>query len=108
MSDKEGIVSPAYTIFSKSNQETYELYFKHFFKTENFINKLNTLVYGIRDGKSINFKEFGELKLTVPCYAEQQKIGDFLSSLDSGIYKVTEKIRWLKEQRIWFVQHMFV
>ena len=108
LSDKEGIVSPAYTIFSKSNQETYELYFKHFFKTENFINKLNTLVYGIRDGKSINFKEFGELKLTVPCYAEQQKIGDFLSSLDSGIYKVTEKIRWLKEQRIWFVQHMFV
>ena len=60
-----GLVSPAYTVFNfKNNIDSNHRFFAEIFKTQNFINRLNTLTYGIRDGKAISFKDFSDVKLS--------------------------------------------
>ena len=68
-SDYEGIVSPAYNVFSlRDKYKSYELqmYYKYLFKTKTFISLLNTIISGIRDGKNINYRDFSEITVPVP------------------------------------------
>ncbi|EJV52229.1 restriction endonuclease subunit S [Bacillus toyonensis] len=108
LSHLKGLVSPAYTIFRKKNDDVCNNYFKYLFKTETFINQLKTATYGIRDGKSISYKDFSTLKLDLPSYAEQQKIVGFLSKLDEKIQIEEKKLDSLKEQKKGFMQQMFI
>lgn len=45
----QGLVSPAYTVI-KNHIDINDGYYRRYFKTEAFISKLNSAVYGIRDG----------------------------------------------------------
>ena len=109
LSEIEGLISPAYTVFnfidiSKSNAK----YFGYIFKSENFIRKLAGLIYGVRDGKAISFTDFSTMKFEYPCIEEQTKIANFLSKIDSIVEKEKEK---LEELRVWkkgLLQQMFV
>ncbi|UNM90509.1 restriction endonuclease subunit S [Vagococcus sp. CY52-2] len=86
LSDKLGIVSPAYTIFNAlEERNNYSLFWKVFFKRFIFIESLKTVTFGIRDGKSISFTEFGDLKLAFANLEEQTKIGNFFKQLDDTI-----------------------
>ncbi|WP_217269317.1 restriction endonuclease subunit S, partial [Lactobacillus helveticus] len=87
LSDKLGITSPAYTIFvPKSPEEQNNLFWRNQFKRFQFIQSLKTVTFGIRDGKSISFNEFGDLKIKFPSnILEQQKIGAFFKELDNTI-----------------------
>lgn len=87
LSDKKGITSPAYTIFVPKDIKLHDnLFWKTQFKTFQFIEALKTVTFGIRDGKSISFTEFGDLKLCFPKNKkEQQKIGKFFEELDHAI-----------------------
>ena len=38
-------------------------------------DRLETVTYGIRDGRSISFEDFSELGFNVPDIKEQRKIG---------------------------------
>lgn len=108
LSDKLGITSPAYTVFESKNVEKHDnLFWKTKFKTFRFIESLKTVTFGIRDGKTISFSEFGDLKLFFPKLNEQQKIGSFFKQLDNTITLHQRKLELLKEQKKGFLQKMF-
>ena len=56
----KGICSPAYIILRKKININ-EYFFKHFFKTDMFIKKLNKNLERIPDGKMVSFKQFSEI-----------------------------------------------
>ena len=85
-SEIEGITSPAYTVMSfKNSSEQYGLFWKHVFKSETFIKRLETITYGIRDGRSISFSDFKSLLLQYPSFSEQKLIGDSIAVIERGI-----------------------
>jgi type I restriction enzyme S subunit len=110
LSDKLGITSPAYTIFVPKSMDSQDnLFWKTKFKTFTFIESLKTVTFGIRDGKSISFSEFGDLKLFFPKnIEEQQKIGNFFKQLDDTIALHQRELDLLKETKKGFLQKMFV
>jgi len=73
----EGVVSPAYQVFYPI-QNIYEGYYKYLFKSQSFINKINSYTMSLRDGKNIAFSDFGNTYIPVPPVDEQKKIADFL------------------------------
>src|SRR5574344_1131563 len=102
MSDYEGVCSPAYQVFynlEKINQK----YFKYLFKSDGFISKINSLTVGIREGKSIQFKDFANSKLPYPSLTIQQKIANFLdkkcAAIDSAVEKELLLIEKLKSYK---------
>ena len=85
-SDIEGITSPAYTILDYQEPEEHcSKFWKIVLTSPMFITRLETVTYGIRDGRSISFTDFSTLNLNVPSIAEQQKIGEYFSNLDNLI-----------------------
>ena len=104
-----GLVSPAYTVFNfKENINFCHKFFAIIFKSTSFINRLNTLTYGIRDGKAISFKDFSDVKLEYPSKEEQEKIAEFFSNIDLKIEKEQEKLDSLNEYKKGLLQQMFV
>ena len=85
-SNIEGITSPAYTIFGfKPSEKQYDLFWKYIFSSEEFVRRLETVTYGIRDGRSISYDEFLTMEFIVPSYAEQVKIAQGLIITDNLI-----------------------
>ena len=108
-SEIEGITSPAYTIMSfKNANEQYGLFWKHVFKSETFIKRLETITYGIRDGRSISFSDFKSLILRYPSFSEQKLIGDSLAVVEKGITLHQRKLEHLQLQKKALLQQMFV
>ena len=107
-SNLQGLVSPAYTVFRKKSELVHELYFAKLFKTDNFIMRLASTTYGIRDGKAISYKDFSTLKFNVPCLEEQIKISKFLDTFDKKIKHETSKLLQLTHQKQYFMQQMFI
>lgn len=105
----EGITSPAYTIIDFINADDHNEYFwSEIFKSVNFIKLLEKVTYGIRDGRSISFKDFSSLKLIFPSLQEQTAIGNFFKQLDEAIALQEKEIELLKETKQAFLQKMFI
>lgn len=102
-----GICSPAYTVL-KPKQEICNQFFKHYFKKEDFITRLSATVVGIRDGKQISYSAFSSMKLTFPCLVEQQKIANYLSSIDDKIAVVNKELEQSQTFKKGLLQQMFV
>ena len=104
----EGITSPAYTVldFSKSNKH-FNLFWKEVFTNQNFIKRLETVTYGIRDGRSISFSDFSTLKLQFPSLPEQTAIGSFFQDIDHLISLQQRKLEVLKEQKKTYLKLLF-
>ena len=82
----EGITSPAYTVFGFKEPENHDDYFwKYVFMSKQFIKRLETVTYGIRDGRSISYEEFLTLDFLFPSKKEQTRISTYLFQLDSLI-----------------------
>lgn len=108
-SEVEGITSPAYTVMSfKNSNEQYGLFWKHIFKSETFIKRLETITYGIRDGRSISFSDFKSLILQYPSFSEQKMIGDSIAIIERGITLHQRKLEHLQLQKKALLQQMFV
>jgi type I restriction enzyme, S subunit len=76
-SEYKGIVSPAYTIIrlqEQYNNYLYQRFYRYFFKTEQFIALINTVISGIRDGKNISWYDFRELMLPIPDTSSIEKM----------------------------------
>ena len=82
----EGITSPAYTVFgfSETGKHNSE-YWKYVFTSKTFIRRLESVTYGIRDGRSISYEEFLTLDFTYPSYEEQTAIAGYLDTLNGLI-----------------------
>ena len=82
----EGITSPAYTVFGFSEPEKHDSeYWKYVFTSKSFIRRLETVTYGIRDGRSISYEEFLTLGFVYPSKAEQTAIARYLDKLSDLI-----------------------
>ena len=107
-SDIEGITSPAYTVFRIQNVDKHYPYFwKYIFSSIQFIKKLELITYGVRDGRSISFKDFSQFKFLFPPLKEQKKIAEFLSSVDELLEQEKIKLENLKEYKKGLLQNLF-
>lgn len=104
-SEYEGIVSPAYTIL-KPIKEISDGYFRNYFKTNTFIQRLNSAVYGIRDGKQIGYQDFGDLHIHYPPIAEQKKIAEILAQCDKIIELKEKCLEEEKRRKQWLVKNI--
>ena len=93
-----GLVSPAYTVLS-SRKEISDEYYKQFFKSTDYINRLNVAVYGIRDGKQISYEDFGRLRIPYPPIKEQDAIAEVLSTADHEIDLLQQDIEQEKQKK---------
>ena len=105
-SQYHGICSPAYVILRR-RMDGSDAYFKHYLKTDRFIQILTKNLEGLRDGKMISYKQFSELQIPVPAPEEQQKIADCLSSLDELITAQGRKVEVLKTHKKGLMQQLF-
>ena len=101
-----GICSPAYVVLRRQGEGS-DAYFRHYLKTERFIQILTKNLEGLRDGKMISYKQFSELRLPTPSSPEQQKIADCLSSLDELIAAQARKVEALKTHKKGLMQQLF-
>ena len=82
-SNVEGITSPAYTVLDFiEKDEQYDWFWKYVFSSKSFVRRLETVTYGIRDGRSISYEDFSELRFWYPSFDEQKQIGDALVIFD--------------------------
>lgn len=108
-SSVEGITSPAYTVFGFIDEDSnYDYFWKLIFMSKAFIKRLETITYGIRDGRSISFDEFLNLSFLVPSKAEQQKIAEFFQNLDRQIECQTRILERLKRVKAACLDQMFI
>lgn len=105
-SEYDGIVSPAYTVLQPV-REIYDGYYRNYFKTASFIQRLNGAVYGIRDGKQIGYQDFGDMYIHCPPVDEQKKIAEILSCCDRVIELKQQLIVELQRLKSGFLQAMF-
>ena len=109
LSKLEGITSPAYTIIDFIDKENHlPDFWNSILTSRDFIKRLETVTYGIRDGKSISFKDFSSLKFAFPNFKEQQAIGSYFSNLDNLINSYQEKISQLETLKKKLLQDMFI
>ena len=76
-------------------------------RSHNFRKKIYILAQG-STRFNLSKIEVLKLKVKIPCLEEQQKIADFLSSIDNKIEKLSSKLEELKEFKKGLLQQMFV
>ena len=109
LSKLEGITSPAYTIIDFIDKKNHlSGFWNSILTSKEFIKRLETVTYGIRDGKSISFKDFSSLKFIFPNLEEQQAIGKYFTNLDNLITSYQEKISQLETLKKKLLQDMFI
>ncbi|PRT03229.1 hypothetical protein C6352_28405 [Bacillus thuringiensis] len=101
LSKLQGIVSPAYTVFS-GKELIYPRYYQYLFYTKGFIDYIAATTQSLRDGKPIAYNTFGDMELPLPAYNEQKKIAGFLNfktdSIDLLIKEKEKLIKLLEEK----------
>ena len=105
-SEYDGIVSPAYTVL-KPTKDISTGFYKNYFKTDSFIDRLNGAVYGIRDGKQIGYEDFGDMYVHYPPLAEQERIAEIFAQCDKVIELNQRKIDELKKLKKTCLLQMF-
>lgn len=104
-SEYRGLVSPAYTVLKPSRQISNS-YYKHYFKSYDFIGHLAVAVIGIRDGKQISYEDFSFLKLPYPSVKEQEAIAIVLDSAVNEVKLYEQKISKLQQQKKGLMQKL--
>lgn len=105
-SEYTGIISPAYTVL-KPIKDISTGFYRNYFKTDTFIKRLNGAVYGIRDGKQIGYRDFGDMYVHCPPLAEQERIAEILIQCDRVIEVKEQKLDELKQLKKEFLRKMF-
>lgn len=107
-SNYSGCVSPAYTVLKNAKPISYS-YYQYVFKCTPFISALQASTDSLRDGKSINYEQFGAIYLPFTSTLEQNAIADYLVNetikIDNLIEKQLQLIEVLKEKRQAVISH---
>lgn len=104
-SEYQGLVSPAYTVL-KPKRPIVDSFYKHLFKSQNFISRLGVAIIGIRDGKQINFEDFATIRLAYPELDEQKRIAEVLDACDQELVLLNRKLALLKKQKQGLMQQL--
>lgn len=105
MSRVRGIVSPAYHVIHPVVEIDRD-FFRHYFKSAEFIARLAVAVIGIRDGKQISFEDFGFMKCRLPPFEEQSAIAAVLNAADREIELHQQKLDALRRQKKGLMQQL--
>ena len=107
-SNYQGCVSPAYTVLKSVNDISFSFY-RYLLKSEPYISALQASTDSLKDGKSINYEQFGAITLPSPSLPEQSIIAHFLdhetAKIDNLIEKQQQLIELLKEKRQAVISH---
>ena len=107
IANSNGIVSPAYIIMHPKLLIASKFYYSYF-RSYKFINHvLPVSVEGVRDGRQIKYPILKEEKIPFTSFAEQQKIADFLSNVDSIITAETKILNTLQKKKKALMQKLF-
>lgn len=93
-----GIVSPAYTVLNKKI-DISDVFYKVYFKSNDFIQRLAVAVIGIRDGKQISYSDFCYIKIPYPSLQEQNAIANVFVSCDNEILLAKHKLNSFQQQK---------
>lgn len=103
----DGIISPAYHTLHGDNTDSRFYY--SYFRSYEFINHgLVPHVYGIRDGRSIDIVGMKTILIPYTSFDEQNKIGDYIETIDHLITLHQSKCDKLKEIKKYMLQNMFI
>lgn len=102
-SQYEGVCSPAYQVFYNTTPICHD-YYRLLFKSDGFIQKMNSMTVGIREGKNIQYSDFANSLIPVPPINQQHRIADYLdrkcSQIDAIIARQQEVIEKLKVYKL--------
>ena len=104
-SDYRGLVSPAYTVL-RATREIDARFFRHYFRSADFIKRLSVAVIGIRDGKQVSFQDFCSIKLPFPPLAEQQAIAAVLNEGEREVALLRDQATMFKKQKRGLMQKL--
>ena len=93
-----GLVSPAYTVLQASD-DIHPAFFRHYFKSTDFVKRLSVAVVGIRDGKQISYTDFRSIKLPLPSVHEQIALNELLDLADQDIALCHARLNSLQLQK---------
>lgn len=82
-------------------------YYRYFFRSKNFRKEVVKLAQG-STRYNMSKVEFMKINIEIPSLPEQQKIADFLSSIDESITKVEEQIMETQNFKKAMLQQLFV
>ena len=104
ISDFEGIVSPAYSVFNLRRSKIDPNYLNFLLRTDRYVFEYRKLSKGIQESRMRLYDDyFLAMKVVVPSLQEQQLISKYLDKktkqVDSLVEKTQKKIELLKEQR---------
>lgn len=100
-----GAVSPAYHVI-RPIKEIDSSFYRHYFKSANFIGRLATAIIGIRDGKQVSFTDFGFIKLPYPEVKEQKRIGTILDTADQQLTLLRAQRTAIDQQKRGLMQRL--
>jgi type I restriction enzyme S subunit len=104
-SEYNGLISPAYTIL-RPKKEIDSVFYRFYFKSQSFVGRLSPLVFGIRDGKSIAFRDFGFMEIPNPQIDEQRKIARTLLCIEEEMAVQKKCLDLLKKQKRGMMQKL--
>jgi type I restriction enzyme S subunit len=108
VSSLEGIISPAYTVLKRNVNNSSE-FFGFLFKMSKMIQLFQKHSQGLTsDTWNLKYPMLSRIKVMRPSLTEQQKIANFLSSLDSKIECTTQQITQTQTFKKGLLQKMFV
>jgi len=84
------------------------LRWREIFKSDFFIKRLESVIYGIRDGRSISYDEFLKLNFNYPSFEEQTQIGNFFKQLDDTIALHQRELEKFKILKTSYLEHIFL
>lgn len=100
-SDYEGVCSPAYQVFY-SDEAWNDDYLRYLFKNELFIDAMNALTVGIREGRNIKYEDFANSILAIPPIKEQEGIAAYLDKKVGYIdFIISEAKASIEEYKFW-------
>jgi len=103
-----GVMSPLYTVFIFNNINLN--FIEHYFNTAQWHKYMYSIAnFGARhDRMNITMTDFMKMPILSPSLPEQQKIANFLSSIDNKITKTTQQLTQTQQFKKALLQQMFV
>ena len=102
-----GCIRSSYVVL-KPLMKIHPDFYTYLFKSQRYIEALQTTASFIRDGQDLNFDNFSKVDLVLPPYEQQVVIGDFLqkktTQIDEAIAIKQQQIALLKERKQIIIQ----
>ena len=103
----EGITSADYIVL-KSKKNVNSIFFSHLFQTKKSLNKFKNYSQGsLLERLRLMYPQFSDIKMTFPSYEEQEKIANFLTSVDNKIELLEKKYQSSLDFKKYLMQQIF-